>query len=99
MIKGCQRKIIVIRDTGSDFFDEAYFIIKDGGTIPAGDDDMIAEANRILERNMLCPQFAEEEKKEKRRRESDGNIYLALRWYSFGIATALVILGAALLFL
>ena len=29
MIKGCQKKIIQIKDTGCKYFEEAYFIIKD----------------------------------------------------------------------
>jgi hypothetical protein len=29
MIKGCKKKIIQIKDTGSKFFEEAYFVIRD----------------------------------------------------------------------
>jgi hypothetical protein len=29
MIKGCQKKIIQIKDTGSKYFEEAYFVIKE----------------------------------------------------------------------
>lgn len=28
MIKGCQKKIIKVKDTGNKYFEEAYFIIK-----------------------------------------------------------------------
>ena len=28
MLKGCQKKIIFLKDTGCDIFEEAYFVIK-----------------------------------------------------------------------
>ncbi len=28
MIKGCQKKIIIIKDTGNKYFEEAHFIVK-----------------------------------------------------------------------
>ena len=46
MLKGCQKKIIFLKDTGSDFFEEAYFVIKneyDG----MNDCDIISEATKI----------------------------------------------------
>lgn len=47
MIKGCSRQVIVLKNTGSDLFEEAYFIIK-----PKGSDekhgDLLLEANRII---------------------------------------------------
>lgn len=46
MLKGCQKKIVFLKDTGSDFFEEAYFVIK-----PSYDgintDDIISEATKI----------------------------------------------------
>ena len=49
MIKGCQKKIIHITDTGSPFFEEAYFVLKRGKDTSDGvrDDDMVKEAMRI----------------------------------------------------
>ncbi len=53
MIKGCERRIIYIRDTGSAVFREAYFILRDGApSVPQK--DMVAEAERIIrERTQL----------------------------------------------
>lgn len=48
MIKGCQKKIILVKDTKSRYFDSAYFVIK--GDLPEAstDSDMLAEAHRII---------------------------------------------------
>ena len=47
MIKGCEKRMIYIRDTGSSVFAEAYFVMRDGGcAVPYG--DMVAEATRII---------------------------------------------------
>ena len=50
MIKGCQKKIIYLKNTESGLFDEAYFVVsRDGGAAGAGETDMINEAKRIIE--------------------------------------------------
>lgn len=46
MLKGCQKKIIFLKDTGSDFFEEAYFIIKNEYE-GMNDIDIISEATKI----------------------------------------------------
>lgn len=55
MFKGCQRKIIMLKNTGSGIFDEAYFVIKESAaaSMRVSENDMIAEANRILNENKL----------------------------------------------
>ena len=50
MIKGAQKRMIVIRTKNSRYFDEAYFVLR--GEVRSDADngaDMIREANRILE--------------------------------------------------
>ena len=50
MIKGCQKKIVFLKNTGSKLFDEAYFIIRDSINLDGiSDGDMIDEANRIID--------------------------------------------------
>ena len=46
MIKGAQKRMIVIRTADSSIFEEAYFVVRGGETRESG--DMIAEANRII---------------------------------------------------
>lgn len=50
MIKGCSRRMIILKDTGSDFFEEAYFVLKSGSPFCAlrSEKDFVAEANRIV---------------------------------------------------
>ncbi len=53
MIRGAQKRMIVVRTRDSRVFEEAYFVMRreaegDG----ASEQDMIREANRILERSL-----------------------------------------------
>lgn len=52
MIKGNQKKVIHIKNTESRIFDEAYFILKEGILLSVPENDMINEANRIIEENL-----------------------------------------------
>ena len=62
MVRGCQKKIIYLKNTDSKVFDEAYFVVSDKGTFEKIDEcDMVKEANRILNE---CVSFS----------ENDGNI-------------------------
>lgn len=47
MVKGCQRKIIQIKDTGNELFSEAYFVLSDIAD-QRGDTDIVREAGRLL---------------------------------------------------
>ncbi len=47
MIKGCQKSIIFLKDTGSELFDEAYFVVKP--TAPQKKErDIVLEASRLI---------------------------------------------------
>ena len=48
MIKGCQKKIIHIKDTKSTIFAEAYLVLKPCAEQLASERDIIAEANEII---------------------------------------------------
>ena len=52
MIKGYSKRVIVVKNPSSDYFDEAYFILKERfaaqKTIPSCETKMIDEANRII---------------------------------------------------
>lgn len=52
--KGCERKMIMIKNPGNGYFDEAYFILKEKSTLKQGNGtDMLSEANRIVNENMM----------------------------------------------
>ncbi len=49
MVKGCQRRVLHLKNPESGLFEEAFFFLKSPS--PAGDGgarEMVAEANRIL---------------------------------------------------
>ena len=50
MVRGCQKKIIYLKNTGSEVFDEAYFVVNDKALgKDVAECDMVLEANRILD--------------------------------------------------
>ena len=52
-MRGYQKKVIYLKDTGSDFFDEAYFIVSRECEITGIDKgDMGLEASRIIEESL-----------------------------------------------
>lgn len=48
MLKGCQKKIIMVKDANSRYFESAYFVIKSDLPPSAREDDMLAEAHRLI---------------------------------------------------
>ena len=53
MLKGAQKRMIVIRTRGSRLFEEAYFVMR--RDLPDADtrrSDMLWEANRIIDRSL-----------------------------------------------
>lgn len=55
MIRGAQKKMIVIRTHDSRVFEEAYFVIRRDTDAATGDGDMLSEADRIIRRSMGTP--------------------------------------------
>ena len=50
MVRGCQKKIVYLKNTGSEVFDEAYFVISEKAPVDnITECDMVEEANRILD--------------------------------------------------
>lgn len=55
MVRGYQKRVIFVKNTGSRIFDEAYFVLSEREPCKREKADMIAEANRIIEENEgLC---------------------------------------------
>ena len=48
MVRGCQKKMVYLKSTGSDVFEEAYFVVRDGALAGVDECDMVKEANKIL---------------------------------------------------
>ena len=52
-MRGYQRKVIFLKDTGSHLFDEAYFVVsRRGEEAKIDQSDMILEANRIIKESL-----------------------------------------------
>ncbi len=47
MIKGAQKRMIVVKTASSRIFEEAYFVMR--GESSATENDMVSEANKIIE--------------------------------------------------
>lgn len=52
MVRGYQKRIVFLKNTGSPMFDEAYFILNDRYERCTSESDMVKEANRIIEENL-----------------------------------------------
>ena len=51
-MRGYQKKVIYVKNTGSRHFEEAYFVLRpDSEGASASPDSMILEANRIINEN------------------------------------------------
>ncbi len=51
-MRGYQKRVVCLKNTGSELFDEAYFVLKDGQMMASGRDcDLVREASRIIEEN------------------------------------------------
>lgn len=55
-MRGCQRRVVFLKNTGSSIFEGAYFVLKeDKGREWSGatESDMVHEASRIIEENSV----------------------------------------------
>ena len=52
-MRGYQKKVIFLKDTGSHLFDEAYFVVsREGEAAHIEQSDMVFEANRIIKESL-----------------------------------------------
>ena len=61
-VRGYQKKVIFIKNAGSNFFEEAYFVLKDDEKNRIfSHATMVSEANKIIEENfenyLYCSRF------------------------------------------
>lgn len=87
MVKGCRRSMIVLRDTDSALYEEAYFLLREEIPTPLPpQSQLIEEANRIVAGNLVA---AVGQKKRRACSVSEGAL-----WFLSGL---LVGLGIAFL--
>ncbi len=92
MIKGIQRNMVVLKNTGSPIFEEAYFILRERPGTETGKNDMVSEASRIIAANMISPEKLIAEKSQKARERFIRLLIFALGAISGGMLSALVVL-------
>lgn len=92
MIKGIKKNMVVLKNTGSPVFEEAYFILKSGGNVALKDADMVTEAKRIIAANTVEPERAVRRASEKRK-EKRGK----LLFFAIGVITGAIALCVAVL--
>jgi len=87
--KGCQKRMIMLKNTGSEIFDEAYFILKEERVLKNGvtENDMVREAGRIINENLITscykkgtPAFVRDKLK-------------TLMWYAAGAGSCAAVIG------
>lgn len=74
-MRGYQKKVVCLKNTGSDLFEEAYFILKstdEEGSFEKRQEILIKEASRIIE-DSLC----NGEKRKKRAIPASISLYAA----------------------
>lgn len=83
MLKGYQRKLIMLQTHGSDLFETAYFILKEDAEHRRPDQsEMLSEAKRIVEENSLA------------RRQKDGELRSTLLTLLMGAFLGAFAVGA-----
>ena len=86
-MRGSEKKVIYVKDTGSKLFEEAYFVLRRGVSESAdGSDaaDMVREASRIVEEGRFS--YPATARRARLRR--------AVTVFFAGVATAMACLGA-----
>lgn len=85
MVRGTQKKVVYLKNTGSAVFDEAFFIVKDEKERGFSEEDLLREANRIVA-----------EKAMHGRAEEKGGVFLpAFLFFLFGMLFSIFVSAAA----
>ena len=92
-MRGYQKKVIYLKDTGSHLFDEAYFVVsRQGEEAKIEQSDMVYEANRIIKESLT-----DKDLKLRNREKSQKRSFII--FFSLGAISALIIGAIALLFI
>jgi hypothetical protein len=77
-MRGYQKRVIHIKNTGSNLFEEAYFVVKEDSRCNEVGLSIIDEANRIIEENVTG---------EKRKKKRTAN-YVNILFFAIGLFVA-----------
>ncbi len=85
-MRGYQKRVVFLKNTGSDVFEEAYFILRED-TPKSGADDIVFEAQRIVKENT-----AEKEKRSRTPRTAEKLLLFGAGFFSAGLISLLIVL-------
>lgn len=76
--------MIMLKNTGSELFEEAYFILKDKGekSEVLSETDMIREANKIIANNAITSYWANKDSSSNKL-----SLKQKIMWYTAGISS------------
>ncbi len=77
-MRGCERRIIMLKGTDSEIFDEAYFLLRKDFKNEKDESEIVDEAHRIVSLNTT----------KRRRRKKDALFFAA--GIAFGAAVAII---------
>lgn len=84
MLKGCQKRIVFIKNTECDLFDEAYFILKNDVPYNEMNDDIVRKATAIINQNGFS------QAKKKRKKPKKGLLLFLLGWLFSAILSTII---------
>ena len=97
MIKGCEKRVVWIRNTESETFDQAYFILSESAyEKKKSESDIVAEAKRIIGQAPITGWWEEPSITKKRRLSSASS---SLAFFVIGFALGAIPTALALLLL
>ena len=86
-MRGYQKKVIFLKDTGSHLFEEAYFVVsRKGEEANIEQSDMVFEANRIIKESL-------QNKESRIKSDKNKNKKIFLLPFFFGIFATLITLS------
>ena len=92
MIKGCNKRVIVMKETGNAMIEEAIFILKSGGGRGEtfSEADIIRHANSILDKGCLADRTSQVSRLKVRKMQG------AAGFFAGTLTGALIVLGVLL---
>ena len=75
MIKGCEKRVVWLRNTESELFDQAYFILSESAyEKKRSEGDIVAEAKRIIAQSPFTGYYEPPHEKKKKRRAASASV-------------------------
>ena len=96
MIKGCEKRVVWLRNTESEMFEQAYFILSESAYEKnKKEGDIVTEAKRIIGQLPVSGWWEEPAVNSKKRRKTSASVKIAffiLGFVACAIPTALALL-------